>query len=311
MKWLSGKTILLTGATGFIGNHLAARLKQIPDVKLILLSRSQASEGTQNVVSVNCPLDRLTRQTWLNQHIGNIDVLFHLGAFTPKKSSDADKIEPIFTDNLIGTRTLLESLPATPRRIVFASTLDVYAPPPENGTLTELSPLQPPTLYGASKLFCEHLVKLFAKQYDCGYAILRYGHIYGPGEDAYAKIIPQAIRSLLSNESPVIYGDGSVKRDFLFVGDAVEASMRAAAGKHKTIEAVNIVSGESRTIRQYVEILARLIGYGGEINYQSDKPGGRSLRFDNAMMFDLLGCWDLCPLEDGLRQEIDYFKKLQ
>ena len=127
-------------------------------------------------------------------------------------------------------------------------------------------------MYGASKLFCEHLVKTYARQCDCGYAILRYGHIYGPGEGGYAKIIPQVIRSLLRNESPAVYGDGSVKRDFLFVGDAVEATIRVVEAKPKTIEAVNIVSGDSKTIREYVNILAKLVGYEGEIKYLLDKP---------------------------------------
>ncbi len=311
MKSLSGKTILLTGATGFIGSHLAARLKQIPEVKLILLSRKPATEVHENVVLLNCPLDALTRQTWLNQGIEKIDVIFHLGAFTPKKSSEGDKIEPIYRDNLNGTRALLESLPSIPERIIFASTLDVYAPQPDNGTLTELSPLGPPSLYGASKLFCEHLVKTYARQCDCGYAILRYGHIYGPGEGGYAKIIPQVIRSLLRNESPAVYGDGSVKRDFLFVGDAVEATIRVVEAKPKTIEAVNIVSGDSKTIREYVNILAKLVGYEGEIKYLLDKPAGQSLKFGNDRMFDILGRWNLFPLESGLRQEINYFKKLQ
>jgi nucleoside-diphosphate-sugar epimerase len=311
MKSLSGKTILLTGATGFIGSHLATRLKQIPDIKLVLLSRKSVSETNQNVVIVSCPLDELTRQTWLNQGIEKIEIVFHLGAFTPKRSSEGDLVEPVYRDNLNGTRALLESLPAVPERIVFASTLDVYAPPPDNYILTELSPIGPPSLYGASKLFCEHLVKAYARQCNCGYAILRYGHIYGPGEEAYAKIIPQAIKSLLRNESPVIYGDGSVKRDFLFVGDAVEATIRAAAGKHRSTEAVNIVSGDSKTIREYVVMLVGLIGYRGEIKYLLDKPAGRSLKFSNDRMFDVLGRWGLCPLEEGMRQEISYFEKQQ
>jgi nucleoside-diphosphate-sugar epimerase len=203
-------------------------------------------------------------------------------------------------------------MPAIPERILFASTLDVYAPPPDNDTLTEASPLHPASLYGASKMFCEHLVEAYARQYDCGYAILRYGHVYGPGEGAYAKIIPQVIRSLLRNQSPVVYGDGSVKRDFLFVGDAVEATIRAATKGHKTIvEAVNIVSGESKTIREYVDTLVKLVGYVGEIKYLLEKPAGRSLKFGNDRMFDILGRWDLFPLEEGLLQEINYFKELQ
>jgi nucleoside-diphosphate-sugar epimerase len=108
----------------------------------------------------------------------------------------------------------------------------------------------------------------------------------------------------------VVYGGGSVKRDFLFVGDAVEATMRASAVNYKTIEAVNIVSGDSKTIREYVELLVKLVGSGAEIKFLLDKPAGQSLNFGNNRMFDVLGCWNLFPLEDGLRREINYFREL-
>jgi len=308
MTALSGKIILLTGGTGFIGSHLAARLRQISDVKLVLLSRRTMHGTSENFIPVNSSLKELTRDTWLNHNIEKIDIVFHLGAFTPKRGSEGDCIEPIYNDNLIGTRALLESLPGVPERIVFASTLDVYAPPPENAVLTEQSPLQPSSLYGASKLFCENLVRTYARQHGCGYAILRYGHIYGPGEGAYAKVIPLAIKSLLRNESPVLFGDGSVKRDFLFVTDAVEATVRAALTNNRALDPVNIVRGESRTIREYVETLCRLIGFSGEITYQADKPAGRSVKFNNDKMAETLGCWKTVELEEGLRQEIEYFR---
>jgi nucleoside-diphosphate-sugar epimerase len=137
---------------------------------------------------------------------------------------------------------------------------------------------------------------------------LRYGHIYGAGEGAYAKLIPQVIKTLLRHESPVIYGDGSVQRDFMFVGDAIEATVRSATSAYHKIEALNVVSGQSKSIREFVEILSGIVGFSGGIRYLLDKHGGYSLKFSNNRMFDILGRWELFPLNEGLRHEVNYFR---
>ena len=304
------QTILLTGATGFIGRHLLDRLRRLPSTRLILLTRNPPSDRREGETWVTVGLDRLTSKTWQDEGVEKIDFVFHFGAFTPKTSSSGDMLDDIYQSNLLGTRALLESLRDIAQKIIFASTLDVYAQPPDGHVLTERSPLSPPTLYGASKLFCEHLVQAFARQHGCGYAILRYGHIYGPGEEAYSKLIPVAIQAFLRNESPIVYGDGSVLRDFLYVEDVVEATLRAATAGIEKIEPVNIVSGSSMRIREIVEILAKLCEYTGQITYLLDKPVGRSLRFCSNRMVELLGSWEMVPLLEGLRHEVVYFKGL-
>lgn len=254
-------------------------------------------------------MDQLTSRFWQDNGIEHIDMVFHLGAFIPKNAGSGDSVAEIFRDNLQGTHALLESLPNAPEKVVFSSTIDVYGLEEDGGVLTEQSRLDPPTLYGASKLFCEHLIKAYSRKCGCGHALLRFGHIYGPGEGAYAKLIPQVIRALLRNESPVLHGDGQVLRDFMFVGDAIEATIRAATSREATIDPVNIASGTSRPIREYVEIITTLVGFSGGATFLPGKPGGRSLQFSNDRMFDALGHWELHPLEDGLRQEIDYFRR--
>jgi nucleoside-diphosphate-sugar epimerase len=309
MNSLNGKTILLTGATGFIGTHLYRRLIGLEDKRLILVSRNLPAEIGKYETWITSTLDRLTPQIWQDHGIERIDVVFHLGAFTPKSSGMADSIDENYSANLLGTRALLDSLPKVPCKVVFSSTLDVYEPPLEGRVLTESSPIAPTTLYGASKLFCEHLVQAYARRTGCPIAILRYGHIYGPGESAYAKLIPVAIKALLNHEGPTVYGDGNVLRDFLFVDDAVEATMRAAVAHEKNIGPLNIVSGTSHPIRKIVEFLASLSPNSPPIKYLTDKPGGRSLRFSNALMHEALGDWPTVLIEEGLAREFAAFKQ--
>jgi UDP-glucose 4-epimerase len=308
MNKLDGKVILVTGANGFIGAHLVARLSKIAGIKLLLLSRQQRQSIQQNMVWLKSELAQLTPGYWNRHGISHIDYVFHLGAFTPKIGSEVNRINSAIEDNILGTHALLESLPGKIKKIVFSSTLDVYAQSEYGDLLTENARIAPSSLYGSSKLFCESLVDVWAKKRSCGYALLRYGHIYGPGEEKYEKLIPVVIRNLLSNKAPVVHGDGSALRDFLYVGDAVEATIRAAL-IDDNLGPVNIVRGESISLKNIVNLLIHLFGDNKKIHYLTGKPNGNSFRFDNDMMIKLLGNWTKFSLEEGLVAEIDAFRR--
>ncbi|MBI5971509.1 MAG: NAD(P)-dependent oxidoreductase [Deltaproteobacteria bacterium] len=307
---LNGKRVLLTGPKGFIGSHLLRRLLRETGAEVVALSRSGCGEKTDGIKWVNAPLEGLVRGTWETAGIKKFDIVIHIGGFTPKTSKDADNTGAIFRDNLIGTRSLFESLPEPPEKIVFASTLDVYGPPMDGRVIDEDTPVSPSGLYGASKLFCESLVRAHAKGCGCGYAVLRLGHIFGPGEEAYQKFIPQSIRALLRGEPPAVYGDGSAQRDYLYVSDAVEAALRATASDEKAIGPVNIVRGSSTTLLEAAETLVRISGFSGRPRLITDKPAGYSMRLDNSRMLKSLGKWDFVPLEEGLRLEWESMKKV-
>lgn len=309
MRSLENKTVLVTGASGFIGSHLADSLSKINGIRLLLLSRQSRTSDLPHVQWLQETLGGLSKEYWQQHGISCIDVVFHLGAFTPKTSSEANDVERVFVDNLTGTRTLLEGLPPGVERIVFSSTLDVYAPTIEGEVLTEASRVEPPGLYGVSKLFCERLVAVWAAQHNCQYAILRYGHIFGPGEEAYGKLIPLTIRQLLTGNAPSVYGAGRAERDFLYVADAVEATIRAAKADG-SIGPVNIVRGKSYPIRDIVKMLIEKSGAMVGINFLTDKPDGHSLRFDNTRMSGELGEWPLVSLTDGLAEEVKAFRRL-
>lgn len=301
---LDGKTVLVTGATGFIGRHLVTALDRISTIRLVVLSRTPSAFVPRRATVVPCSLEHLAVDVWRKAGVEHLDVVFHLGAFTPKTREAADRLDAVYRDNLLGSRALLDSLPGSPETIVFASSIDVYAPLASSAPITETSPLGPTTLYGSSKLFCESLVRAYGRTTRCRTAVLRYGHIFGPGEEAYGKVIPHTIRRLLNGEPPALDGDGSAERDLLYVDDAVEATLRAAVAPGTEIGPLNVVRGASRPIREVVDILVRLTGFQGHAEFHTDRATGASLRFDNRLMRETLGVWNLVPLDEGLRREV-------
>jgi len=304
------QTVLVTGATGFIGRHLLQRLRGSQDARIVVLVRRPDDAPAPGIMQVVCALDQVKRHTWNDHGINRIDTVFHLAAYTPKSPDRANDVEAICRDNIDGTRALLESLPSAPERFVFASTLDVYAPPGDGEIIDERSRLGPSGLYGASKLFCEQLVRAVALQQGFRAIVLRYGHIFGPGEEGYRKLIPQMIRTLLAGERPKLYGNGGAERDYLYVSDAVEATVRAAATDAAGQQPINIVRGQSRPIREIAGSLARLTGFTEQSEFQRNLPDGLSLRFDASRMRSVLGEWPLMSLEDGLAREVSYFRSL-
>ncbi|MFC1516557.1 NAD-dependent epimerase/dehydratase family protein [Thermodesulfobacteriota bacterium] len=248
---------------------------------------------------------------WKKREVKRIDFVFHFGGYTPKRSSLANNIDKIFKSNLTGTRCLLESLPQPIKKIVYSSSVDVYSPLIQERTINELSPTGGSTLHGASKLFCEDLIRCFAVSHSVSYAVLRFGHTYGPGEEKYEKFIPQAIQKLLRKETPIIFGDGSTLRDFLYVEDVVKASMRAALNPSEKLGPVNIVRGNSVPIQNVLEILIDLTKYKGPVQYLNDRESGHSLQFDNSQMKKLLGEHEFVSLEEGLRREVEYFRSVE
>jgi len=310
-----GKTVLVTGGTGFIGTHLVRRLRAVPGSRLVLLSRrppmhevpvrSDCQAADCTTVVADC--QQLTPDVWRSSGVAVVDYVFHLAGETPKNAA-APMPSEVYKTNVTATAALLDSLPSRPRRFVFASTLDVYAPTQAGEVLSEDSPVARRGAYGDSKVESENVVTAKADARGFSQAILRYGHIYGPGEQAYRKLIPEVIRRLLRGESPVVHGDGSAERDYLYVGDAVEATIRAAVVEPAPDGPLNIVRGESCTIRQIVETVARIGNFTGPVRYSFEQPAGHSLRFTNRKMRAVLGEWPYVPLEDGLRREFADFQ---
>jgi UDP-glucose 4-epimerase len=238
---LTGKTIAITGASGFIGGRMLDRLTPL-DCKILRVSRAELNEPA------------------VRDHIVDADVIFHLGAQT--STAVAAKNPPAdFAANVAPLRNLLATCRQRRRRpiVIFAGTVTqagLAAQLPVNEDAAD----NPVTVYDRHKLIAEQDLEQAAADGTVRGVCLRLANVYGPGghgRNPDRDVLNRMIRAALRGESLTVYGTGEFVRDYVFIDDAVNAFLMAATrcdaanGRHFVIG-----SGQGCTIRAAFELVA-------------------------------------------------------
>lgn len=290
--------ILMTGSSGFIGSHVLGKLR---GHNVILLTSTEI----KGYKCIKANGYNFNTAYLLENGCEDVNVVIHLGAFTPKTVSEADRIG-LSTSNITNTLRLIDALKnfENLKKFIFISTIDVYSETDE--ILTELTSTIPVTMYGWSKLYCEQMVKKFAEQKGIQYEILRLGHVYGEGEEKYRKVMPVMIKNAIIGDDITIFGDGEALRTFIYIDDVAEAIVNSIDyGKSDTI---NIVGSKPVSLNDLAALIANLSGKDICIKHISTTISNRNLCFDNKKLINTL-LTNLIPLEIGLKKEMDYMKK--
>ncbi len=293
--------IMITGATGFIGKKvLSALTSKYGSDSLICLS-SQDIKGFNVIKHNNYSFD--INYLSLNG-CQNVDILIHIGAFIPKAAKDTNDIINT-TSNITSTFTILSSNLPLLKKIIFISTVDVYSQ--VNDTLSESSLTCPQTMYGWSKLYCEKMIINHCKQNNLQYEILRLGHVYGEGEEAYRKVIPIMIGNAIEGNDLQIYGDGNAVRSYIYIDDVVSAIIQSI--DICTDEIINIVGDEPVSVNLLAEIIKSFSDDNISIDHLPSSSPNYNYVFDNTKLKRYL-ITDLTPIKVGLKREYDYRKDL-
>lgn len=260
--------IVVTGAAGFIGPYLVDRLLMEGHE---IMGVDNLSTGDPNALK---PYLQRTGFRFSKSDVRDFksiipllhgcEVLFHLAAQTNIHESIRD---PLSTNsvNVGGTlQVIRSSIESGVGRVVFPSSAAVYGIPSEL-PLKETSRTRPISPYGASKLAAEHYVNAFRTLSGLDAVILRIFNVYGPGQrySPYAGVITRFVESIKQNKDPVIFGNGNQTRDFIFVGDCVEAMIRSMTEKKAKGLTLNIATGKPTSIKRLAEMLIRISGRRG------------------------------------------------
>lgn len=285
-----------------MGRHIfAAFQSEFGHDQVIALTSSPIATGNYVLHNDYCVEGDFVIENGLDK----IKTVVHAGAFTPKSGKESNLVHQC-NSNIDSTTQLVYSIVPNLKKIVFLSTLDVYQT--SNKALNEKSLVGPASLYGQSKYYCEKLIQLWAESNNAVHQILRIGHVYGPGEECYRKVIPATMEALLNGTSPVIYGDGQALRSFIFVSDVVDAVI-SAVKKSNSLGIVNVAGGDPVSISGLVQKIIEISGMRHSIEYVESSLDPTDAVFDNAYLKETLHS-PVVGLDEGLSQEWAYFREL-
>lgn len=285
------KRIVLTGADGFLGQHLQRALVKAGHT-VIAQSLREGWDVTNRDQVLSLP---------------RADVVFHLAALTsvPESFTNPDQY---FTVNTLGTLHMLEYCAAQHVQLLFPSTY-VYGPP-QYLPVDEEHPVQPANPYATSKYLAEMACEAAARQHGLPVVIFRQFNIYGPGQTG-SFLFPSIFRQLGQKELRL--ADPRPARDYVYVDDVVDAYLRALQLHTDGLIRVNIGSGTSITVRDLVTLIQRIAGVHQTVRYSSEQRPGEVLdvRADIRSAEKVLQWKPRVTLEEGIQRLVETWKQSQ
>ncbi len=273
-------TYLVTGGAGFIGSHIAETLlKQGHTVRVFdnlatgRRSNLDALQGHTGQVEI---VDGDLRDTVaVKKAIEGVEVVFHQGALASVPRSISDPTTSLET-NVNGTQhVLLAARDAGVRRVVYASSSSVYGNTP---TLPkhEAMPTAPMSPYAVQKLTGELLCGVFTRIYGLETVALRYFNVFGPRQDPtseYAAVIPRFLTAAISQQRPIVFGDGEQTRDFTYIENVVQANLLASTSSKAIGEAMNIGCGTLISLNGVLQMAGELLHRTLDVDYRDPRSG--------------------------------------
>lgn len=317
----AGRTVFVTGAGGIVGSWLVHALLD-GGAAVVALIRD---EDPRSVLARSGDGGRIARvrgsledapllERALVEH--DVDAVFHLGAQTQVRHAQRQPFATLEA-NVRGTYNLLEAVRRAARPVsalVIASSDKAYG---ESRDLpyTEEHPLAGRNLYEASKSAADLLVLAYAGSYDMPAGIARCGNIFGGGDLNWDRIVPGTIRSLLRGERPIIRSDGTPRRDYLFVDDAVSGYLALGAalmdGRERG-EAFNFGHGEPVAVIDLVTEIGRVVGRADLAPIiESNAPNELDAQWlDATKARTRLGWEPALTLHEGLVRTVDWYREV-
>jgi UDP-glucose 4-epimerase len=307
---LRGRRVAVTGGAGFIGVHSVEALLDAGAAVLVIDDLRHASNRPLPAAARLENADiaegsaRAAIESWKPHAILHLAAQGGVNRSWREPAADAHI-------NVLGTVSILAAAMASGcRRVVVASSGGALYGAATRLPTPEDEPSQPRSPYGTAKLSIEHYLAHFTRAGSIDALALRYGNVYGPGQDGTGEAGVVAISSLrlLAGKAPVLRGDGAQTRDFTYVGDIVAANVLGLASS--VTGALNIGTGVETSIGDVIRRLCELAGFAGEPEREALPPGevARSA-LDNSLAAGRLEWRPQVTLDDGLARTLESFRR--
>lgn len=319
------QTILVTGGAGFIGSHLCERL--VKDGHKVVcfdnLSTGQLDniKGFQDkLIFIQADVNNLADLEPVFRD-NKLDAVFHYAAIVGVKRTAENPVEVL--NDIEGIRNIFSlALKYGKPKIIFASSSEVYGEPVEIPE-REDGHINPKIPYAVVKLYGEKMSEAYWQKYQLPGCSLRFFNVYGPGQESsdYGFVMGIFIKKVLSGEPPIIFGDGSQTRDFVYIDDNIEASVLAWQSEKTNGQVFNIGTGKPTTILDLAEEVIEACPVRGEASngacgktqalapeFQAPRDDIKHRFPDVGKMQRLLSFRPRTSLKDGLRKTVDWYQ---
>lgn len=312
-----GKQVLVTGAGGFIGSHLAEQLvTEKAQVRALVHYNALGRHGWLDRSSVRNEMDivagDITDPDSVRDAMKDVDIVFHLAALIAIPYSYRAPLSYVHT-NIHGTMNVLQAARTLgTQRVLLTSTSEVYGTA-RHVPIDEGHPLQGQSPYSASKIGADKMGEAFYLSFGVPVVIVRPFNTFGPRQSARA-VIPTIISQCLEGRDTIRLGNLTPTRDMNYVSNTVEGYLAAAASDQAIGETINFGSGCEISIGDLAKMIADMTG--AKIRIECDtaraRPEGSEvdrLLADNSLARRLVGWEPKVTLEDGLRRTIDWLRE--
>ena len=318
MPDLSGRSVLITGAGGFIGGHLASQLvSDDARVRALLRYNSRSDRGTldwlEPAVSdeIEVVFGELRDIESVARAVDGVEVVFHLGAQIAIPYSYVNPRDYLEVNALGSLNVAQASLAAGVGHIVHVSSSEVYGSA-QTVPITEDHPLEPQSPYAASKVAADKLMDSFHRSFDLPVSIVRPFNTYGPHQSARA-IVPTIISQALAG-STIRLGSLHPRRDFTFVTDTAAGLIAAASSDDTLGRTFQLGTGEDVSIGELVDLVASLLDRKLEVEEDTDRIRPDRSEVDRlvsspALARELTGWEPKVSLREGLGSTIEWIER--
>ncbi len=253
---------LIFGGSGFIGSHLAeALVDKEYDVKVFDNFKNGMANLDAIIDEIEIVKGDFFNETDVSNALKDIDYVFHYISTTTPATAIKDPIYDI-ESNIIGSVKMFQcAVKNNVKKIIFPSSGGTIYGEKASFPCRETDSVNPVNPYAISKLTIEKYLHYFNYAYGIDYTIFRYSNPYGERQNPFGKqgVIPIFLNKIKHGEKPLIYGDGSMIRDYIHIKDAVDATI--AVLEKKTKEKVfNVGSGEGTSLNQLIKIMSVVVG---------------------------------------------------
>lgn len=266
--------ILITGGAGFQGSHLAEYFLKKGHEITILNTYSEEAEGNIKNVSgkVRTIWGSITDKEIVDKTVRGQDLVFHLAARVNVDESIAHPLDCLEV-NIKGTYNVLEAVTKGQKRLIYASTCEVYGAPQDDTLINEKSEMRPHSPYAASKAGADRLSFAYYKTYGTNVTIVRPFNIYGERqkENEGGALIAILVKKALDGEHLKIFGDGRQTRDYMNIDDLIRAYDLVFSREDLAGQAINFGTGKETSVKDIAEYIGKKLGV--PVEFGAGRPG--------------------------------------